>query len=374
MSQSSRPLRVIIAGGGTGGHVFPALAIRQALDQREPDANVIFVGTKRGLEARVIPQAGERLKQIWISGYSRNRMLSNILLPIKLVISILQSLWLHVRFRPDVVIGTGGYVTGPVVWTAQQAGIPTVIQEQNSFPGWTTKKLARKATAVCLGFEDARRRITSANMHVTGNPLRSSFRTLSREDARKAWPLDPQRKTLLVVGGSLGARSINEATGYLLSEIGNNINLIWQTGRTGVPLTVDSTLLDRMREEHHAEVREFIEDMPGAYAMADLAICRAGAMTLAELAVTGVPAILVPFPHATDDNQTVNAQSVVNAGAARLIPDRDLTSEVLLSQINACMTPESTLQSMSLAMKSLAKPDAALTVADIVIRLARRNS
>ncbi len=369
---SSAPLRIIIAGGGTGGHVFPALAIRQAIAQREPDARVTFVGTKRGIEARVIPQAGETLKTIWISGFSRSQPAQNLLLPLKLLTSFLQSFVLHLAFRPQVVIGTGGYVTGPVLWIAQRLRIPTILQEQNSFPGWTTKKLARRATAVCIGFEDARKRINSSHVHYTGNPLRSSFRTLRREEARVNWPLDPARKTLLVIGGSLGARSINEALGRLLPELLKIYNVIWQTGKPGVPKGVDASLIQTAERDKHLKVQNFIEDMPGAYAMADLAICRAGAMTLAELAVAGVPAILVPFPFATDDHQTVNARSVVSVGGAKLIADHDLSPELLRTTVEECIADESILRAMSGAMKSLARPEAALEVADIALRAARR--
>ncbi len=369
---SFTPLRVVIAGGGTGGHVFPALAIRQAIAQREPKAKVIFVGTKRGIEARVIPQAGETLRTIWISGFSRHHPAQNLLLPLKLAISLLQSLVLHLSFRPQVVIGTGGYVTGPVLWIAQQLRIPTVLQEQNSFPGWTTKKLAKRAAAVCIGFEDARRRMNSSRVHYTGNPLRSSFRTLSRDDARGNWLLDPARKTLLVIGGSLGARSINEAIGPLLPELLKMYNVIWQTGKPGVPKSVDQHLIHTTERDKHLNVQSFIEDMPGAYAMAELAICRAGAMTLAELAVAGVPAVLIPFPLATDDHQTVNATSVVSAGGAKLIADRDLSPESLLRTIEECVADDGSLRAMSAAMKSLARPEAALEIADIAIRAARR--
>ena len=373
MSKSIQPLRVVLAGGGTGGHVFPALAIRQGLAQRDAEAQVLFVGTSKGLEARVIPQAGERLKTIWISGFSRSNMLQNVLLPLKLSVSLLQCLRLHLTFRPNVVIGTGGYVTGPLVWTAQLLRIPTVLQEQNSCPGWTTKKLAPRATAVCVGFEGAKRRIRSARIHVTGNPLRMSFRKMSREDARAKWPLDASRKTLLIFGGSLGARSINNTLVAALPTLLRKYNLIWQTGKTGIPAASDTALIEQATRTQQLIVRDFIDDMPGAYAMADLAVCRAGAMTLAELAVSGVPAILIPFPFATDDHQTVNARSVVEAGAARLIPDRDLSPELLNQSVIDCLDSDAIVQSMASAMKTLARPNAAFEIADVVLQSARSN-
>jgi UDP-N-acetylglucosamine--N-acetylmuramyl-(pentapeptide) pyrophosphoryl-undecaprenol N-acetylglucosamine transferase len=354
--------------------VFPALAIRQAIAQRDPNAVVMFVGTRRGIESKVIPQAGETLKTIWISGFSRNHLLQNVLLPLKLMTSLFQSLRLLLSFHPDVVVGTGGYVTGPLIWTAQRLRIPTLLQEQNSYPGWTTRALAKRATVVCIGFADARGHIHSTRVHFTGNPLRHSFRTLSRVDAKMRWSLDPMRKTLLALGGSLGARSINEAISLALSRIIEKYNLIWQTGRLGIPSTADQSVIQQALREQHLDVRTFIDDMPGAYAMADLAVCRAGAMTLAELAAVGLPAILVPFPFATNDHQTVNAQSVVAAGAARLIPDRSLTSDLLISTVEEFLSSDTALQTTSAAMKSLARPDAALDIADLTISAAKRTA
>ncbi len=204
-----------------------------------------------------------------------------------------QSFLLLKRFKPQVVIGTGGYVMGPVLWTAQRLGIPTLLQEQNSFPGYTTRKLAAKANVVCVGFEDAVKRLPAqAHVEVTGNPLRDSFHTLDRETARQRWPLDPARKTLLVFGGSAGAKSINEAVGGAIELLARGYNVIWQTGKLGLPTTVNRAVIDAATRAGNLKVLEFIDDMPGAYAMADIAICRAGAMTLAELSMAGVPAIL----------------------------------------------------------------------------------
>jgi UDP-N-acetylglucosamine--N-acetylmuramyl-(pentapeptide) pyrophosphoryl-undecaprenol N-acetylglucosamine transferase len=368
----SSPLRVLIAGGGTGGHVFPAVAIRQAIGVRQPNAKVIFVGTGSGIEARLIPQMGETLQTIWISGLSRSRPLQNLLLPLKLLVSIIQSLWLLLKFRPHVAIGTGGYVMGPVLWLAQKMGIATILQEQNSFPGLTTKKLARRATAVCVGFEDAIARIPAANITYTGNPLRQSFRTLKREEGQSKWPLDFRRRTILVVGGSAGARSINEVVADALPQLMERYNLIWQTGKTGVPDRADTTLIQKCFESRRLVLREFIDDMPSAYAVVDLAVCRAGAMTLAELAAAGVSAVLVPYPFATDDHQTVNAESVIKVGGALMITDRDLSAEALLDAVTTSLESDEVYSRMARAMKSLAKPDAALDIADIAIQAARK--
>jgi UDP-N-acetylglucosamine--N-acetylmuramyl-(pentapeptide) pyrophosphoryl-undecaprenol N-acetylglucosamine transferase len=363
--------RILIAGGGTGGHVFPALAIKQALVQLSPHARVVFAGTRNGLEAALLPRQGETLNTIWIAGFSRRHLLRNVALPVKLLVSFCQSLKLISSFKPQVVIGTGGYVMGPVLWTAQKMGIPTLLQEQNSYPGYTTKRLAPNATVVCAGFEDARSRLDAKRIEFTGNPLRSSFRTSDRTAARAQWNLDSRRKTLLIFGGSAGARSINEAVAAAIPELTKSFNLIWQTGKAGVPSTADASTINLAKESHHLQILEFIDDMSGAYAASDLAICRSGAMTLAELAMTGTPAILIPYPFATDDHQTANAQAVVSKGAGMLVKDSDLNSSTLVNSVARCLGSESELQKMAAFMKSLARPDAATRVAEIALSILR---
>lgn len=374
MSNSIRKSpRILIAGGGTGGHVFPALAIKQALVRRNKDATVVFAGTRQGLEAVVIPREGETLKKIWISGFSRGNLFRNIFLPIKLAVSFAQSLILLSRFRPHVVIGTGGYVMGPVLWTAQQIKIPTLIQEQNSFPGYTTRKLAQRASVVCAGFEDVKKSLPNTRIEFTGNPLRESFTVIEWDKAQKRWMLDADRKTILVFGGSAGARSINEAIAGTLNQLLMSYNVIWQTGRLGIPSSVDHHVVEKAASEKHLIVCEFIDDMVGAYAVADLAVCRAGAMTLAELAMSGLPAILIPYPFATDDHQTANAKSVVEQKAAAWISDRDLTADKLLSVIRECIEDKSGLTRMASCMKSLSRPEAADRIAEITLSLADKK-
>ncbi len=366
-------IRIVIAGGGTGGHVFPALAIKQAIVQLAPSAQVVFVGTRHGLEATVMPREHETFKTLWISGFSRRRALQNLWLPLKLGVSFFQSLALLTTFRPRVVIGTGGYAMGPVLWTAQKLGIPTLLQEQNSHPGWTTRKLAPHASVVCIGFEEARASLRSARVEFTGNPLRTSFRAEDAATARKRWNLDPTRKTVLIFGGSAGARSINHAVSGVLGTLTESVNVIWQTGKLGVPSNMEKQVISTAVESNHLRVLEFIEDMSGAYAVADLAICRAGAMTLAELTMTGVPAILIPYPFATDDHQTANAKAMESRGAALLIKDSELTPDTVLSAAQSCLKSEEALSSMSEKMKSLAQPDAAARIAEIALSLAVKS-
>jgi UDP-N-acetylglucosamine--N-acetylmuramyl-(pentapeptide) pyrophosphoryl-undecaprenol N-acetylglucosamine transferase len=368
---SPQEVRIIIAGGGTGGHVFPALAVRQAIAQRVPNARVVFVGTRHGLEAVILPKRNEALRTLWISGFARRSLLRNAFMPLKLVVSFFQSLRLLTTFRPHVVIGTGGYVMGPVLWTAQALGIPTVLQEQNSLPGYTTRKLARKASAVCAGFEDAKKHLSGANVIVTGNPLRSEFSTVDRAQARQRWDLDYSRKTVLIFGGSAGARRINEAIAPALTSLLSLCNVIWQTGKIGLPESMDLQVQTSGTRDKRLIIREFIDDMAGAYAVSDLAICRAGAMTLAELAVAGLPAILIPYPFATDDHQTANASSAVNSEAAELLADRDLSPEQILDCVRNILQSDEKLQRLAANMKTLARPNAADCIAEIALSLVK---
>jgi UDP-N-acetylglucosamine--N-acetylmuramyl-(pentapeptide) pyrophosphoryl-undecaprenol N-acetylglucosamine transferase len=347
--------------------VFPALAIKQALAQKAPNVQVIFAGTAHGFEAKILTKSHEILKTIWISGFSRRHPVQNILLPLKLVVSFFQSLALMLSFRPQLVIGTGGYVMGPVLWTAQCLGIPTLLQEQNSHPGYTTRKLAKRAAVVCLGFADAAKRLTARRVEVTGNPLRTSFKRVDPQIAHSKWNLDSNRKTILIFGGSAGAQSINRAVAQALPRLLETCNVLWQTGKSGVPESADPVLIQRSIDEHHLLILEFIDDMAHAYAAADVAICRAGAMTLAELAMIGVPAILVPYPFATDDHQTANAKSVADAGGAIVLKDADLTPDTLFDALEPLISTDSRLTEMGQQMNRLARSDAAYRIADIAL-------
>ncbi len=364
-------LRILIAGGGTGGHVFPALAIQAAIARIQPHATFLFVGTEHGLESRVMPANGLKLETIWIAGFARKRILSNLSLPFKLLVSIWQSVLILRRYRPHVAIGSGGYVMGPILWASRLLGIPTLIQEQNSLPGVTTRKLARHASAICLGYEDAKKHLDTEKIHVTGNPVRAQLLAATVGAAGKTkWNLLADRPTLLVFGGSLGARSLNMAVADILIDLLKSWNLIWQTGKSGVPDHASKSLMREAVASRKLVVLEFIENMPEAYASAELAVCRAGAMTLAELAIAGLPAVLVPFPHAADDHQSANAKSVEHAGAAIVVADHELSGMKLMSLLGQLKSDHETLDSMRVAMKSLARPNAADEIAQIALALA----
>jgi UDP-N-acetylglucosamine--N-acetylmuramyl-(pentapeptide) pyrophosphoryl-undecaprenol N-acetylglucosamine transferase len=364
-------IRIVIAGGGTGGHLYPAIAIKEALQLKLPTATFTFVGTRDGIEARVLRKRAENFRTLWVSGFKRGSLFQNGFALMKLTVSLVQSAIILMRIRPHIAIGTGGFVMGPLLFLAQRMRIPTLLQEQNSVPGLTTRKLASRADAVCIAFTDAERRLQTKKTYLTGNPVRKEFGKVEQHDSTASFPLDPERKTLLIVGGSLGAQSLNRAVADALPQLVQTYNIIWQTGRTGVPDSASRSIIEHATGSGHLQITNFIEEMPQAYAASDLAICRAGAMTITELALCGLPAIFIPFPFATDDHQTANARSLCDKNAACLIPDNELTAETLLNNIHSILSTPDKLENMRTAMLAFAKPQAAEDIADIAIGLIR---
>lgn len=359
--------RVLIAAGGTGGHVYPAIAIADAIKQRAPEAEILFVGTKDHMEWRVVPKAGYDIKSIWISGFHRRLTLKNLLFPVKLSVSLMQSLSVVSQFDPHMVISCGGYVAGPVGWIAGMRGYPLVIQEQNSFPGVTNRLLGKHAEKIFTAFEDADQHFPKSKTVVTGNPTRKELREADPEKAYQAFGFDPQQKTLLVLGGSGGARSINEAMAANVNTLHDeqNLQIIWQCG---------STYFDKYRNEVDEErlpnlkLIDFLQNMDQAYAVADLVVSRAGALSCSELALTGKPSILVPSPHVAGDHQTQNARSMVDAGAAELAKDDEL-KETLVALVQQLMSDQQRLQAMQEAALAQAKPEAADEIATEILTL-----
>ncbi len=361
----SKKTNILISAGGTGGHIFPALAIGEALRRKNIYDDLLFVGTRRGLEKRAIPPAGFRLKTIIMSGLIRSfapaDILKNLLLPFTLLIGMAQSFWILCRFRPRAVIGCGGYVTGPVVWLAAMMNRLTFVQEQNSRPGRTTIFLSRWVNRIFLAYDDARSFIAHPENALTcGNPVRAAIRKTPREEALRFFNLCSVRKTLLIVGGSLGARTINRAamnSADVLTQTGD-IQMIWQTG------TMDyDTARAGIKENKNIHIAAFIDRMAEAYSAADLIICRAGAMTLAEIACYGLPAVLAPYPYAADNHQEYNAMTFVNAGAAVMIKNDELENK-FLSVILPLLKDEMRLRAMSESCLRLARPDAADVIAE----------
>lgn len=371
----ARTLSVLFAGGGTGGHLFPAIAIATEIRRLRPDTRITFAGTRKKIEARVVPQHGYDFSPIWISGFTRRFSVGNLLFPAKVVVALMQSWALIRKCRPDVVIGTGGYVAGPVVSMASALGIPTIIQEQNSYPGVTTRLLASHVDEVHVTFEASLRYLgRKDNVRVTGNPTRESVGSISRKVGREFFHLDDRKKTLLVFGGSLGAGSINRATLECVADLVNEgVQVIWQTGAEHHEALAAGLASRGKGVEEAVRIYSFIEKMEYAYGASDLAVCRSGATTLAELTRGGVPSILVPYPHAAADHQTENARAMIDAGAAVMLTDDEIHKK-LASTVRRLMSDDQSLSLMAERARSLARPDAAGNLARAVLALAEKRN
>jgi UDP-N-acetylglucosamine--N-acetylmuramyl-(pentapeptide) pyrophosphoryl-undecaprenol N-acetylglucosamine transferase len=326
ISSSAINPRIIIAGGGTGGHIFPALAIAEAIRNR-CSADILFVGAKGKMEMEKIPQAGYKIIGINIAGYNRSSLLKNLSLPLKLLKSFFQVNNIIKSFRPQAVIGVGGYSSYPVLRLAQSKNIPTFIHESNSFAGKSNMMLGKKATKIFVAFEGMSQFFPSKKVVISGNPVRNIFSTSNaiRSEALEYFGLKPEKKTVLVVGGSLGAMSINKAIEQNIEYFNNNdIQLIWQTGKLYAPKAANTET-----ENNNIWSNAFIDRMELAYTAADIVVSRSGAMAVAELCVVGKPVIFVPYPHAAEDHQTSNAQALVRKNAALMIKDADVNDKLI---------------------------------------------
>jgi UDP-N-acetylglucosamine--N-acetylmuramyl-(pentapeptide) pyrophosphoryl-undecaprenol N-acetylglucosamine transferase len=354
-----------MAAGGTGGHVFPALAIADEIKSIKSNATIWFVGTKGKIEHRIVPQRGYTFRTIWISGFHRNLRLSNLLFPAKVLVSLVQSFFLIRQLSPDVVMGTGGYVCGPVLFVASVLRIPNVVHESNSYPGVTTRILSGRITRVFTAFAETVQWLKrSDNVELVGTPTRESLDGASKKESMEYFGLDVSKKAALVFGGSLGATSINRAiSGSAKTLAAHGIQLIWQTGKSDF-----EELGKSVKENIAGWVGPFIERMDFAYAAADVVVSRAGATTIAELTRIGKPAILVPFPHAAADHQTMNAKSLAEVGAAILIPD-DAVERELENEILALLKDDAKRDSMSKKSRALGKPLAGRIVAEKTLEL-----
>jgi UDP-N-acetylglucosamine--N-acetylmuramyl-(pentapeptide) pyrophosphoryl-undecaprenol N-acetylglucosamine transferase len=315
--------RIIIAGGGTGGHIFPAIAIANALKKIDPAIEILFVGAKGKMEMEKVPQAGYKIEGLDIAGFNRSSLIKNISLPLKLIRSFVQVKTIFKEFKPDAAVGVGGYSSFPVLRYAQAKKIPTFIHESNSFAGKSNIMLGKKATKVFTGTPGMEKFFPADKIVITGNPVRAGIvnSAISQHEGRKFFSLDEGKKTVLIVGGSLGARSINEAIDKHLVELLNaGLQVIWQTGKAYQPKSISSG---------GVWVNAFINQMEYAYAAADMVVARAGAMTVAELCVVKKPVLFVPYPFAAEDHQTVNAQQLVNRNAALMVKDGEAVDKVV---------------------------------------------
>ncbi len=365
---SEQSLNILITGGGTGGHVYPALATLEALERQIP-LNVVYVGTRKGIEARLVPQQGIPYRTIWIAGFQRRWTWKNVLFPFKLLVSLWQSWRILRQVTPRVAVGTGGYVTGPVLWMAARMGIPVVIEEQDVFPGITTRLLAPHATKICLAFEGARKylKVPADKIVVTGNPVRQQLATVAPQAARQHWGLPPEAPVVLVFGGSQGARAINLAVEQCIEEwTRQGIHVIWQTG----PQDFERVQQKRSKWPETVKILPYIDEMGMAYQAADVVVCRAGAITLAELALVQKPAVLIPYPFAAGDHQLKNARFVEEQGAAITLTQDDKLAERLNRTVQQLLADDARRKAMQEAWKPLAHPDAADKIAAVILAAA----
>lgn len=360
----STPYRFLFAGGGTGGHLYPAIAVADEIKRLKPESEIIFVGTKSKIEGRVIPKLGYGFRSIWIKGFARKFNLENLLFPVKLFVSIVQSLFISFRFKPRVAIGSGGYVAGPAIWGASVLGAKVILMESNSYPGVTTRLLERYADEVHISFDDSKKYLRKSEIiKVTGNPVRSELGKSTKEEAKRFFGLDENKITVLVLGGSLGAASINNSIAVCVEELQKkSLQFIWQTGKNYYH-SYKNINLDSVK------ILDFIEDMNKAYSACDLLVARAGATTIAELTVLGIPSILIPSPHVAENHQYFNAKSLSDNNAAVLIKDSDVQS-LLKDKILEVVSDKNLLKSLSNNAKKISKPDAANVIAKSAINFA----
>lgn len=367
MTDSQTPYRIIISGGGTGGHVFPAIAIANAIRERLPEAEFLFVGALGRMEMEKVPEAGYAIEGLNISGLQRSLSLKNLAFPFKVIGSLMKSDRILKRFRPHIAIGVGGYASGPLCYMAARRRVPVLLQEQNSYPGITNKMLAKKAKRICVAYEGMERWFPKDRITLTGNPVRDAIvhMDISREEALSKMVMKSGLPTLLVIGGSLGARTINESLAGKIDQLmAGNIQVIWQTGK----YYFDGLKHLDGQYDGRLKVVPFIREMEAAYRVADAIISRAGAIAVSELCLVGKPIILVPSPNVAEDHQTKNARALVEKGAALLVADVE-AHEKLVPEVLALLADAEKMAALGSAIKALARPDAASQIADHAISL-----
>ncbi len=367
-----RNLRIIISGGGTGGHIFPAISIANAIKQLEPTANILFVGALGRMEMQRVPDAGYDIKGLPVCGFDRKHLWKNIKVLYKLWQSRRLAKAIIKEFKPNAAVGVGGYASGPTLNQCASLGVPYLIQEQNSYAGVTNKLLAKRASKICVAYEGMDRFFPSEKIILTGNPVRQNIlqNNISKADARKAFQLDPEKKTILIIGGSLGARTINESILQHLSDIRNSdVQFIWQTGKV-----YKETIAKHLEGEEplaNLHVTDFISDMASAYAAADMVISRAGASSISEFCLLGMPVILVPSPNVAEDHQTKNALALVNKQAAVYVKDAE-APEKLINTALSIVNDESKLNELHQNILGMALKNSAERIAEEVLKIAKQ--
>lgn len=369
MSNKKKTYKIILSGGGTGGHIYPAIAIANELKLRFPDAKFLFVGAKDRMEMEKVPQAGYKIKGLWITGIERKLTLKNLAFPFKLINSLWSARQIVNKFKPDVAIGTGGFASGPLLQIAALKGIPSLIQEQNSYPGITNKLLSKKVQKICVAYNGLDRFFPKNKILKTGNPVRQDLLDIDskRSEAIKYFGLVEGKKTLLVLGGSLGAKAINELLKRELDFLQTQqVQIIWQTGK----LYYNDYKING--DIKHVQVHQFINNMDFAYAAADIIISRAGAGSVSELCIVGKPVIFVPSPYVAEDHQTKNAKAIVDENAALMIAQEDLEVDFKNKFSQLIASPERQKQ-LSENIKKLALVNATKEIVDEVESLLKQN-
>lgn len=364
-------MKVIISGGGTGGHIYPAIAIANALQNKIQNIDILFIGAKGRMEMEKVPAAGFQIKGLWISGLQRKLTLKNLLFPLKVISSMFNAIDIISSYKPDVVIGVGGYASGPTLRVACNKKIPTLIQEQNSYPGITNKILGNKVNKICVAYQNMDKYFPSNKLILTGNPVRNSIvdNRIDKNIAIANFGLKVGRRTILVIGGSLGARTINESVlGFLNFIEDNDFQLIWQTGKYYYEIAKQEITNKNYQK---IKVYEFINQMDMAYSAADVIISRAGAIAISELCIVGKPVILIPSPNVAEDHQTKNAMALVDVKAAILVKDIEARIQ-LKSVLNQLLIDNEKMDLLSKQIKLLAYPNAADQIADVVISIVNK--
>ena len=359
-----KPYKFLISGGGTGGHIYPAIAIANELKLKFPNAEFLFIGAKDKMEMEKVPAAGYNIKGLWISGFQRSLSLKNLMFPFKLLVSLWKAFFIVRSFKPSMAIGTGGFASGPTLYMAARKGIPTLIQEQNSFPGITNKLLGKKANKICVAYDDLERFFPKDKLIKTGNPVRQDLLDIESKRAKAVgfFKINPKKRTLLVLGGSLGARRINQLVEEQIELFKDlNVQVLWQCGKLYYSEYKKYDGLD------HVSVFEFIKDMDLAYSAADLLISRAGASSVSELCIVGKPVMFIPSPNVAEDHQTKNAKAVSKNKAAILLPEKDLDKfEKVFRDI---LVDEKGQKELSKNIKQMALPKATRAIVNEIEKL-----
>lgn len=372
MKQSEK-YKILMSGGGTGGHIFPAIAIANDLKVKLKDVDILFVGAKGRMEMEKVPQAGFPIEGLWISGIQRKLILKNLMFPFKLLDSLIKARRIVKQFQPDAVVGTGGYASGPLLKAAANAGFPTLVLEQNSYPGITNRWLGKVVNVVCTAYQGMEKYFPAEKIVVTGSPIRKNIReaAVTITDARKFFGLEENRKTLLIIGGSQGARRINEAVAlHVELLLATGLQIIWQTGKPSFEMAERSLLNSKFR--NRVVVRDFIYEMDKAYAAADVVVSRAGAIAIAEIIQVNKPAIFIPLPSAAEDHQTRNAMALVQKEAAILLEEKNASRD-FFDVVNGLMKDEEKKESIKKNLRQFEHGDATEKIVNEVLKLIQQK-